>query len=106
MKTLTLPQAAEFLQFHPDWVRKEAKSGRIPGRKMGHVWRFLEEDLVEWLRSGYATPRQAPTVEVSNWESTKGESRGGSTSPRRAENALDARLKQLTGNAPKNTTTD
>ncbi|MHB1933660.1 MAG: helix-turn-helix domain-containing protein [Leptospirillum sp.] len=105
MTTLTLAQAAQFLQAHPDWVRKEAKAGRIPGRKMGHIWRFLEEDLVVFIRSGYADHRQAPMVEVSNWQSSNEEKRGGFLSPPHKESALDIRLKQKTSNRPRNSMT-
>ncbi|MGC8529627.1 MAG: helix-turn-helix domain-containing protein [Leptospirillia bacterium] len=106
MKPLTLPQAAAFLQFHPNWVRKEAKAGRIPGRKIGREWRFLEEDLVVFIRSGYSESRQAPLVEVSSCQSSKGAAFGGSISRHRAESALDARLKRKSGNKHRNSTTD
>ena len=79
-RVLTLSKAAKFLQAHPDWVRKEAKAGRLPGRKMGRLWKFIEEDLVVWLRSGYSEPRQAP--------------HGGLISQPRAESELDALLKR------------
>ncbi|BAM06236.1 helix-turn-helix domain-containing protein [Leptospirillum ferrooxidans] len=105
METLTLPQAAEFLQFHPDWVRREAKAGRIPGRKIGREWRFMKEDLVVFIRSGYPEFRQAPIVEVSSCQLSKEEVRGGLISQRRAESALDARLKRKTDNKRKNSMT-
>ena len=93
-RVLTLSKAAEFLQAHPDWVRKEAKAGRLPGRKMGRLWKFIEEDLVVWLRSGYSEPRQAPLVEVSSWQYSKEAAHGGLISQPRAESELDALLKR------------
>ena len=93
-RVLTLSKAAKFLQAHPDWVRKEAKAGRLPGRKMGRLWKFIEEDLVVWLRSGYSEPRQAPLVEVSSWQYSKEAAHGGLISQPRAESELDALLKR------------
>ncbi|MCL4485035.1 MAG: helix-turn-helix domain-containing protein [Nitrospirae bacterium] len=106
MKPLTLTQAAEFLQFHPNWVRQEAKAGRIPGRKIGREWRFVEEDLVVFIRSGYPESRQAPLVEVSSCQSSKEEVRGGLISQRRAESVLDARLKRKKERKPRSSTTN
>jgi excisionase family DNA binding protein len=105
MTPLTLSEAASFLKIHPDHIRKEAKAGKIPGCKVGHLWRFIEEDLVVWLRSGYATPRQAPIVEVSKCQSLSEAKRGGSHSPRHKESELDIRLKQKIDNKLKSSTT-
>ena len=59
MKTLALIEAAEFLKMHPEELRKKAKAGFIPGAKAGKRWVFIDEDLVAYLRSRYALPRQA-----------------------------------------------
>ena len=61
-KTLTLKEAAAFLKMHPEALRRKAKTGKIPGAKPGKSWVFLEEDLVEYLRSLYANKRQAVRV--------------------------------------------
>jgi len=57
MKTLNLQEAAAFLQMNPEALRQKAKAGDIPGAKPGTCWVFLAEDLVEYLRSLYPTPR-------------------------------------------------
>jgi len=62
MKTLDLAQAAAFLNMHPEELRRRAKLGRIPGAKVGRAWVFLELDLADYLRSLYASPRQALQV--------------------------------------------
>jgi len=46
---LTVNDAAEFLGISPYTVRKQARQGLIPGRKVGKEWRFSRESLVEWL---------------------------------------------------------
>jgi excisionase family DNA binding protein len=50
---LTLRGAAAFLKLHPNTVRSQAKRRLIPATKVGRDWRFLEADLVEWMRSAY-----------------------------------------------------
>jgi hypothetical protein len=53
MRTLTLPEAAEFLKCHPEWLRSQAKLGLIPGAKPGKSWVFIEEDLAAYVRAQY-----------------------------------------------------
>lgn len=62
MKTLSLGEAAAFLRVHPEELRRRAKLGQIPGAKVGRAWVFVDEDLVAYLRSLYAQPRQALRV--------------------------------------------
>lgn len=42
---LTVEQAAAKLQVRPNTVRDWLKKGRIPGRKIGRVYRILESDI-------------------------------------------------------------
>jgi hypothetical protein len=44
----------------PSGVQKKAKAGLIPAAKPGKSWVFLEDDLVDFLRSLYAGGGQAP----------------------------------------------
>jgi excisionase family DNA binding protein len=53
MQFLTLKQAADLLKVHPNTVRTHALRGTIPAAKVGRDWRFLEEDLVSWVRNRY-----------------------------------------------------
>jgi len=55
-KTLSLIQAADFLGINKETLRRRAKHDEIPGAKVGKCWRFLEEDLVSYLRSLYPCP--------------------------------------------------
>lgn len=57
MSTFTLQQAAEFLKIHPVTLLEKAKTGEVPGAKIGKRWVFLEIDLVDVIRSQY--PRRA-----------------------------------------------
>ena len=42
-------QAAGFLQIEAATVLEMAEAGRLPGRKLGKVWRFSRAALVAWL---------------------------------------------------------
>ena len=53
MKTLDLQQAAALLHIHPVTLQSKAKSGVIPGAKVGKCWVFVEVDLVDYIRSNY-----------------------------------------------------
>lgn len=59
MKTLDLQEAAAFLKINREELRKKVKGGLVPGAKAGKRWVFIEDDLVAYLRSRYASPRQA-----------------------------------------------
>ena len=50
MNTLNLEETARFLKVHSETVSRLAKTGQLPGAKIGRAWVFLEEDLVEYLR--------------------------------------------------------
>src|SRR3984893_13839986 len=109
MRTLSLTEAAALLRMHPEEVRRRAKCGAILGAKPGRCWIFIEGDLAEYVRSFYATPRQALRVtsgkESRLCHSTNAEVRGGFASPHPPESALDALLAQPTKHARKNCTT-
>ena len=42
-------QAAAFLQIDAKNVIELAEAGKLPGRKLGPVWRFSREAIVQWL---------------------------------------------------------
>ena len=108
MKTLNLDDAAQFLKLHPEEVRCRAKAGIIPGAKSGKRWVFIEDDLVAYLRSLYATPRQALQVgheEKQLCHSVNVVRRGGLVSPHQAASELDALLAQPTKLKRKNAMT-
>jgi excisionase family DNA binding protein len=57
--TLDLGQAANLLKLHPQTVLQRARAGEIPAAKPGKRWVFIEEDLLNWLRSQYNCRRDA-----------------------------------------------
>lgn len=52
-RLLTLREAAAFLNVHPNTVRSHVRHGQLPGAQVGRDWRFLEADLIAWIRSRY-----------------------------------------------------
>jgi excisionase family DNA binding protein len=43
-------EAATFLGLHPDDVRRYARKGLVPCRKLGKRWLFHKAHLVAWLK--------------------------------------------------------
>lgn len=48
-KLLTSADAAKYLGIHPLTLSRWAKAKRIPGFKVGRIWRFRKEKLDAWL---------------------------------------------------------
>ncbi|MFZ4540150.1 helix-turn-helix domain-containing protein [Propionivibrio sp.] len=61
---LSLTQAAEFLQVSEDILLPMVQRGEIPAGKVRSKWRLVRGDLIEWIRSQYATK---PTAEIKQW---------------------------------------
>ena len=51
-RILTVEQAAEKLQVKPKTVRAWLRAGKIPGRKIGRVYRVPEDELEAYVASG------------------------------------------------------
>ena len=58
MKSLTLKEAASFLKMHSETLREKAKTGDVPGRKVGRAWVFIEEHLADFVSGHYHQPRE------------------------------------------------
>jgi excisionase family DNA binding protein len=43
-------KAAAFLGLNPDDIRRYARKGLLPARKLGKRWLFHKAHLVEWLK--------------------------------------------------------
>lgn len=56
MRILNLKQAAVLLNLSYECLRSLAVNNKIPAAKIGKHWRFVETDLVEYLRSHYSSP--------------------------------------------------
>ena len=79
--------AANFLGIHKETARDLAARGELPGAKVGRAWRFLEEDLVTYLRSLYSNHASQGGIDHRSkkiWHSINVTGFGGLTSPTKA----------------------
>jgi excisionase family DNA binding protein len=53
-EVLTGEEAAALLRMCPHTVAKLAKTGKLPGRKLGREWRFVRTELIRWLNGDRA----------------------------------------------------
>ena len=53
-RILTVPQAAEQLQVSERTVYEWLREGKLPGRKIGKVWRLSAEAINDFLRGDVA----------------------------------------------------
>jgi excisionase family DNA binding protein len=68
-KTLTLLQAAKFLNCNSETVRRLAQANKIPSAKLGRKWVFIEQDLAQYIRNQYSNPESVVQVVDNNEES-------------------------------------
>lgn len=62
-RLLTVKQAAEFLGWTPDYLRRLARARRIPAVKLGQrEWRFYLSSLQEWLAQGCPAQEEQPAL--------------------------------------------
>lgn len=48
-ETLTPGEIARALRVHPFTVTRLAREGKLPGFKVGGIWRFRKDELEQWL---------------------------------------------------------
>jgi excisionase family DNA binding protein len=51
-EVFNVEEASAFLGINPDDLRRYARKGLIPARKLGKRWRFHKAHLIEWLKGG------------------------------------------------------
>ena len=93
LDTLDVAEAAMYLKMSKDAVMRRARSGEIPGAKLGKRWVFLKKDLATAIREAYSsryTNRKAQKITMFD--------------SRLAAKKLEERLEQLTG--PKRSSTN
>ncbi|MGZ4998142.1 MAG: helix-turn-helix domain-containing protein [Methylobacter sp.] len=102
METLNLTDAASFLKMSSEVLRRQAKLGKIPGRKPGKRWIFIKEHLADWVSGRYPDPgrelrvidsRNQPIESIKQCQSTSAKTRGGYNSPHQ----MDAEYNNLLG---------
>ena len=56
---LTADEAAEMFRISTPYIRGMASTGEIPGTKIGDDWRFIRQDLIDYLRERSKREQQA-----------------------------------------------
>lgn len=64
VRILTVEQAAEKLQLSPKAVRKYLRTGKLPGRKIGKVWRLLESELERFVGGMAGEAAETPRISL------------------------------------------
>ena len=73
LRTLTADQAALLLHIHPQTLKTRARTGVIPGCKIGKTWVFVEHLLSQYLvAQSLSRVSVADTQEKSECRSTEG----------------------------------
>ena len=49
---MTTREVAKYLRLHEITICKLAGDGKIPAIRIGKVWRFVKENIDEWISSG------------------------------------------------------
>lgn len=49
-ETLDIEEAAALMKAHADTVQQLARSGELPGAKVGKAWVFMRSDVLAYLR--------------------------------------------------------
>ena len=110
MNTLDIEQAAKLLKISTGALSHKARAGVIKAAKPGKRWVFIEEDLIDYIRSLYRTPRQTPLmggdIGHAQCHSTNEVKLGGFASPLQREKEYVALLELKTKNKRKNSKTD
>jgi len=55
----TLKEVAEYLNVHPDTIRRYVKRGELPAFKIGTDWRFNKESIDRWRKAQEERCRRA-----------------------------------------------
>lgn len=56
---LTVPEVSEFLRVSTETVYRLAQRGELRGRKIGRIWRFKREDVLDFLSGDGRRPEEA-----------------------------------------------
>jgi excisionase family DNA binding protein len=103
MLILTREEAAAFLKIHPSTLQKMAIAKKIPGAKVGREWRFVEDDLIEWVRNRYDIPREGRVEDIC---SINAGTSGGYVTPAQMEKKYAEVLELPIKPKPRNGTTN
>jgi excisionase family DNA binding protein len=56
LEIMTTKDIAEYLKLHEITICKYATDGKIPGIRIGRVWRFDKDVIDKWITTGESIP--------------------------------------------------
>ena len=56
LETLTPNEIAKMLRIHPFTVTRLAREGKLPGFKVGGIWRFRKDQFEKWVEDKTGRP--------------------------------------------------
>jgi excisionase family DNA binding protein len=56
---MTTRELADYLKVHEVTICKHASEGRIPGKRVGRIWRFDKEEIDRWITGGIPKQKRA-----------------------------------------------
>ena len=59
---MTADQVAEFLKISRDMVYQLAARGELPGRRIGRIWRFVQDEVENFVRQGGSVAAQVSSA--------------------------------------------
>lgn len=62
---ISVDEVAEYLGITRDTVYKWIARKRMPGHKIGRLWKFRRSEIDEWVKSEKHTPTDPPTFKAS-----------------------------------------
>ena len=63
---MDIKQVASYLQINEATAYSWAQKGRLPGIKIGRIWRFRREDIEAWLDRNMRGPKPADQPDVES----------------------------------------
>ena len=59
---LNIEEAAGFLDWTPNYLRRLARQARVPAHKVGREWRFYLTQLEEWIAQDCPSQEEQPSL--------------------------------------------
>ncbi|MEM7708970.1 MAG: helix-turn-helix domain-containing protein [Pseudomonadota bacterium] len=108
--TIGTTEAARLLHCCSETVKRRARDGELPGRRVGRSWVFLRADVLNYVR-GYTGPERSPHLSGRRLQSCKSTNvvnaaSGGSGSHRRITEEYASALGLPIKRQPRNTPTN
>ena len=55
-------KAAQYLDMHPETLRKKTKQHEVPAFRVGGRWKYRKETLDEWIAQGCPSQAKQPSL--------------------------------------------